>query len=206
VASRAALFVFVPAALVFAGRVRPTADRAAHGLPWRRWAASAAVVAIALAAVWMLHGPLLAAWHANMGAVEYARIDLADWPRNQWSSGQEAPALAATRPNFVKALSVDAGNRTAHHRLGLLARLERDFETAATELQAARDVDPNHWGINKPLGLTYVWLGDFERAEPLLRTVGGVSRELEVYAWWWGTQQRADLAAFARHMAARLPR
>jgi hypothetical protein len=54
------------------------------------------------------------------------------------------------------------------------------------------------------LGYDYVWLGQFDRAASLLARIPEAGDELGVYAWWWGTQGREDLAERAAQMAVRL--
>lgn len=148
--------------------------------------------------------PLLAAWHANLGAVAHDRIELSGWPRGEWDDGSNAALLGQAEPALQKAIALDASNRTALHRLGSAAMLGRDFPRAIRYLQRAYDSDPRHRGITKALGYGYVWLGESDRAAPLLARIPEARDELEVYAWWWGTQGRKDLAERARHMVGLL--
>jgi hypothetical protein len=37
-----------------------------------------------------------------------------------------------------------------------------------------------------------------EKAQVLLRQIPEAAEELDVYIWWWTTQQRSDLSAKAR--------
>jgi lipopolysaccharide biosynthesis regulator YciM len=133
--------------------------------------------------------------------VRFAQAQLAAFPTGEWSTGEEAPVLETTRPLFERALALDRRNVTAHYRLGLLAGLERDFDRAAAHLAAAYAADAGHRGVQKALAYTYVWLGQLERAQPLLAALPEARRELEAYAWWWRLQGREDLAE--RAVAAR---
>ena len=159
-----------------------------------------AALSVALLGLVWARRPLEAAWHANLGAVTYARIELARWPTGQWTTGSLAPALAAANPEFQRALAIDPSQRTAHHRLGLAARLAQDFARAAQHLEQAAATDPGHRGIAKTLAYAYVWLGDFEAARPLLRQAPEAREEMKVYVWWWGQLGRQDLAENARRM------
>jgi hypothetical protein len=47
----------------------------------------------------------MAAWHANLGAVEMARIELADFPSGQWEDGKGAALLAPAEGYFLQALA-----------------------------------------------------------------------------------------------------
>jgi tetratricopeptide (TPR) repeat protein len=136
--------------------------------------------------------------------VRYARVELAGWPTGEWTEAALAPRLAEASESFEAALALEPANVTAHYRLGLQARLARNFEAAAEHLAAAAAADPGHRGLTKTLGYTYVWLGDLEAALPLLRQIPEARSEMEVYSWWWGVQERPDLAQAARRMFRQL--
>ena len=145
-------------------------------------------------------------WQANLGAVEYARIESARWPTGEWAGSSLASALAAAEPRFAAALALDPDNRTALYRLALRARLAQDFVTASAYLEQAARPDPDHRGIAKTLGYTYVWLGRLDTAETQLAGIPEARDEMRVYAWWWGQQGRADLADYAWQMQQQLGR
>jgi O-antigen ligase len=195
VASWGALALLVPAGLS-AEPMMPTA-RGTSGQPGRRAAAAVVVLCLA-AAVGLTWRTWLSAWHANWGTLEFARVQLAEWPTEAWSTGTEAPRLAATRPSFGKALALNPNNVTANYRLGLLAGLERDFAGARQHLSLAHAADPGHRGILKALAYTYVWLGEIQLARPLLAQLPEAAGELSAFTWWWDTQGRADLASQAQ--------
>jgi tetratricopeptide (TPR) repeat protein len=159
------------------------------------------MVALVLAA-WV--GPLRADWYANLGAVTMARIELANWPSNQWDTGSNVAALEPAERLFNQALAANPGQPTAHHRLGLIAMLRRDYVTAIEQLEVANRADPGHTGIRKALGYSYAWVGRLDEAKVLLVNVPEAARELEIYVWWWVEQDRVDLAERATQMLARL--
>jgi hypothetical protein len=198
VASPAALVLLAPAGIA----AWPQAPWAEGG--WRRkadrglaWGAAAIGAALLIGAALAWRG-WLAAWHANWGTVRFAQAQLAAFPTGQWSTGEEIPALEASRPLFERALALNPGNTTAHYRLGLLAGLERDFDRAAAHLAVANAADPGHRGIQKALAYAYAWSGQLERAAPILATLPEARRELSAYAWWWDDQGRGDLAERAK--------
>lgn len=162
------------------------------------------VIAGLAALAFVTRHPLGALWQANVGAAEMARITLADWPTGVWDEGKDAARLTRPEARFQAALDALPENRTAHHRLGLLAMFRQEYETAAVHLERAYERDPNHRGIQKSLGYTYVWLGNYDQALPLLEPIPEIRQELEVYSWWWETQGRSDLAARAAEMVVRL--
>ena len=163
--------------------------------------AAAAGVLILLLVNWPT---LSAAWQANLGAVQMAKIELKNFPTQTWEEGTLAQDLAPVESQFRQALLLNPEQKTANYRMGRIAMLRHDFAEAAAFLSKAHQVDPTHRGITKLLGLSYTWSGQFEQAIPLLSQIPGVSQELGVYAWWWQTQGREDLSAYAAQMEQQL--
>lgn len=200
------LLLVLPGMAVAAVRLPGRCTRPARRVrvPQRALAIGAAL-AIALAALGLrLRQPILAAWTANLGAVEMARVELADFPTGAWDDGRDLPRLAGAEGLFWQALQRHPFNRTANHRLGLIAMLRRDFPAAVARLEVARRADPAHRGIAKALAYSYVWAGQFDQALDLLPQIPEARDELAVYPWWWGTQGREDLSANAGAALARL--
>lgn len=171
----------------------------------RRWLwAGAAVVAALLVAAVATRSTWLAAWHADLGAVDMARVELRGFPSGSFDDGRRVGELAAAEARFQAALAYDPANRTANHRLGLIYLLRRDFPAACAYLEQARAVDGGHRGVQKSLGYCYAWAGQPDRAAPLLADIPEARDELGNYAFWWREQGRPDLAAHAEATAARL--
>ena len=78
--------------------------------------------------------------------------------------------------------------------------LVRDYPQAIHYLKIAYQSDPAHRGIQKALGYSYTWAGDFQNAYALLAILPEAPRELESYAAFWQQQGRPDLAANAVEM------
>ncbi|MBI4761683.1 MAG: tetratricopeptide repeat protein [Chloroflexota bacterium] len=159
--------------------------------------------ALAIALIWLLAAlfnlkQIRAVWQANLGAVQLAKVELAEFPESGWAGERIVPHLAAADASLQTALGLDPANRTANHRLGLIAMYRRDFVSATRFLEAALDRSPSHRGIIKALAYCYVWLGDVERAQVFLAQIPEAAEELDVYIWWWQTQNREDLSANAR--------
>ena len=171
-------------------------------LKWVGQAPAFLVLAVAIGVT--LYQPWRAVWYANLGAIKMARVELAHWPTHRWDDGRNVTALSSSEALFNQALAANPASRTAHHRLGLIAWLRQDFTTAADHLEAAYKVDGKHHGIGKALGYAYVWTGQYDEALALLLNVPESSRELEMYARWWHTQQRDDLSAKAKQMLKQL--
>jgi tetratricopeptide (TPR) repeat protein len=157
----------------------------------------------AIVLLWLVmalaNGRLLrGAWQANLGAVELAKVELTGFPESGWAGEAIVPRLASADASLRAALRLDPANRTANHRLGLILMYRREFDSAAHFLETALSQAPAHRGIIKALAYCYVWLGDMEKAQVLLRQIPEAAEELDVYIWWWTTQQRSDLSAKAR--------
>ncbi len=143
-------------------------------------------------------------WHANLGAVQMAKVELMGFPTDQWTDPSILPKLEQADASLHSALQADPTNRTANHRLGLIAILREDFLSAASYLEQAIQETPDHRGVIKSLGYCYVWLGEMEKAAPFLARIPEAQEEMNVYAWWWGVQGRPDLAEKATIISSRL--
>ena len=137
---------------------------------------------------------LRAAWFANLAAVQMARVELAGFPTGHWTEPAVALELEPINSTLHSALDADSTNRTANHRLGLIAMLRGDFPSAVAYLENAHSAALNHRGIIKSLGYCYVWLGETEKAQLLLRNISESKHELVVYVGWWGERGRPDLS------------
>jgi len=169
---------------------------------WKFYTAWIAVVIIIMVVPRTLTGHSLAAdWVTNQSALAMARIELKGWPTGQWDDGHKAAELIPANLLFQQAAAIDAENRTAQHRLGLIAMVQRDFETAVTHLETAYELDPHHRGIVKTLGYSYVWQGDLEKATFFLGNIPESQQEMEAYIHWWRVQQQPELATRAEQMA-----
>jgi O-antigen ligase len=146
--------------------------------------------------------PILSAWYTNLGAVEMAKVELADFPTNIWDEGQHTTQLATAESLFYQALDYEPENPRAHYRLGLIALSKRDFPEAVEHLEMAHQGDPYHRGMLKALGLAYVWNGQVADAVPLLSLIPEARQELSIYPWWWQEHDRPDLAAYAQQYLA----
>lgn len=136
-------------------------------------------------------------WYANLGAVQMAKVELAGFPDAGWAGNNIAPKLDIADSTLRSSLQFDPTNRTANQRLGMIAMLRQDFETATDYLETAHKQTPGHRGIIKSLGYAYAWSGDINRAQLLLSQIPEVYEELDVYTWWWESRGRVDLSGNA---------
>ncbi len=143
-----------------------------------------------------------AQWYANLGALAQARVELVGWPTSKWDTGRNLERFAEAAALFEQALVLDPDNRTAHHRLGLVAMVAREYEVAISSLKRAEAQAHSHRGVIKSLGYSYAWLGQYEQAAHYLTNLRETRAEMTFYVGWWRQQNRRDLAAQAEEMTA----
>ena len=200
--SQAALFLFALPGLAVAASL-PQEQVTSLPVGYGGWVVGSTLLTFAiLAGFWFIatrQSPV-STWQANLGAITMARAELAEWPTNEWDDGSNIDALLPAEVLFESSLIADPGNRTAHHRLGMVAMLRRDYERAINHLETADQLGRPHQGIRKMLAYSYVWAGRFEEAQHLLAEIPEARSEMGIYSWWWKIQGRDDLAAFAEQI------
>ncbi|MCA9934927.1 MAG: O-antigen ligase family protein [Anaerolineales bacterium] len=199
--SRGLLLLLLHAGLV-APLVQPGQSkfwhRLRHDWVWQ-WAAATLLLVIVLS-LFSYRRHIQASWQANRAVVALAQLELADFPTGEWQTVAELPDYQPVIARLQQAAQLDSANRTANYHLGRLALLQQDFATAVFYLERAYKTDPNHRGIRKALGYSYLWSGQLNKSFPLLATLAEVPGELDTYPWWWQSQNRDDLATLAQQM------
>jgi O-antigen ligase len=159
---------------------------------------SSAVLLVSIGTTLVFHRTIIAQWHANLGMIEMAKVELADWPQQLAENQVYLDGTIKAAENRLKtALEFDSGNRTANYLLGRIAVERRDFDTAIQYLEKAYSHDQRYYGIRKNLGYSYVFAGQIDAAHILLEHVNEAKEDMRLYNWWWGIQGRNDLAMFA---------
>ena len=206
--SHGAVLLFYPLGITMIGRVdrSGSAERAFQQSTsvssWNRIIIGTLLAVIAILALNL--NKIRPLWYANLGAVQMSQVELKDFPTGQWATSEIVPSLELADTTLQSALHFEPRNQTANYRLGLISMLRQDFRTAAANLETAYQKAPNHRGIIKSLGYCYVWLGEMEKAQTLLDQIPEAKHEMEVYIWWWGTQDRPDLSERASRIASLL--
>jgi len=165
-----------------------------HG---RRWVLPAATVGLFLVAVGASLHPLPATWHANLGSVRQAHGDLLP----SLSDGERARLRREAAEHYRRSIQIASSNRTAQQRLGWMLVDENRFHEAVEHLEVAWQADPDNTTTQKALGLAYVWVGELERAQPLLQGVTDIVQELNTWGWWRGTEGQTEQAINAYRMS-----
>jgi hypothetical protein len=179
------LFALLPMAFVMVG-ARLAARNTA---PQLRLAQSGLVFASLAALGLLFWQPLLAAWHANLGAVVQARAELAihDPIRSDTPSLDEARTMADLSPamaEFEQALALDPANPTARQRLSQIALARGQTERALVHAQAAWDAGHRDAITRLVLGDAYVAHGRVGEAVVLVRGIGQAEPRFRGQAWY----------------------
>ena len=97
--------------------------------------------------------PFFASWYANIGAIKMAKIELENWPRGEWASGDQSDTYLSVENYFHQSISYQELHPTSQYHLGLIAMSGLDFDLALDYLETAFDIFPEHRGIKKKSGL-----------------------------------------------------
>ncbi|MEK7325859.1 MAG: O-antigen ligase family protein, partial [Chloroflexota bacterium] len=164
------LFVF-PGLSVAATEPEALTERRPLNGRWKLALGAGVLVAVAGMFV-AFRQQVLAAWYANLGAVEMARVELAGWPETaRWQSDFALAELEPAEALFNQALQLAPGNVTANYRLGLIAEKQGNETEAVARWSQANQATPSHRGVRKVLGYAYVWQGLLDRAAALLSDI-----------------------------------
>ncbi len=157
----------------------------------RRMTAAGVVVALALTVIF--HRPLVAAWNTNIGALTETRGEL----MSHLTDDQRILHFLSAEGWYQNALDTEPNLSNANRRLGNLeVKLER-FEKAVPLLEAAYAREPTNPATVKGLGLSYVWVGETEKAAEVLSQLENITdMKNELYTWGhYRTEQGKTLMA-----------
>jgi tetratricopeptide (TPR) repeat protein len=139
---------------------------------------------------------------ANLGAVKMAKAGLVNWPTGKWDSGENPDKYNEAKNLLLQSIRINPAQPSALYRLGLVSVFDRDYAAAAAYLERALALNPDHPGIIKSLGMSYVWLGRYQEAVSLIGSLEDTAKELAIYQSWWLSQGRQDLSERAKEMLA----
>lgn len=156
---------------------------------WTRWVPVLAAEALLVLLVVILHRPLLGAWHANLGAVAQARVELNIYDPAHFDDPtldlvRQKEDLGAAEREYARALRWDAGNLTAQQRLAALALSRAQYNKGLAAAQAL-------WARGHRDDITRLLLGDAlvaagqpEAAADTVRGLNWAEMRLRGHAWY----------------------
>lgn len=164
--------------------------------PRRVALATLTVVVLGVGAVFLLADD----FYVNLGSLHQTRADLLP----SLDDAERGQTLEQAARYYQRALDINRDQPSAHWRLGLVALNADRFPDAVEHLQIAWAALPGHRGVQKALGLAYLWVGQIEQAEELLASLDEMPSELDTWSWWRGEQGQDQLADYARQLRSRL--
>jgi O-antigen ligase len=145
--------------------------------------------------------PADAAWHANLGGLREIHASAPGL-----TPALRRAAIASAEGEYLRSVTIDPRQPTAHRRLGLLAMAQERFDDAVRHLEVAASAVPENWTTRKALGLAYMWTGNVEQASHILESLGGadIVGELNTWSWWRESRGEVALAMRAAQVSLRL--
>ena len=191
--SRALLLGFAPLGLIWAAGQTIAPQRVDHRATPRRfssylgWAAVAVVILLAVGGiVWR---PAMGMWHANMGALEQSRVELAAYDPKKpidptLDEVRQSADLSAAEQSFARALELDAGNATARQRLAAIALSRGEYDAALAHTQAAWDAGHRDDATRLLYGDALAAAGRVEQSVRVVRGLEWAERRFMTRAWY----------------------
>jgi FtsH-binding integral membrane protein len=139
-------------------------------------------------------------FRANLCALEHTRSELDP----DLAEPQRERMRFNAKLDCQMALDINSQHPAANWRLGLMALNADDFDLAVKHLEIAWKAMPGHRGVQKALGLAYLWQGQIELAQEKLAPLEEMVQELDTWSWWRGEQGQDDLSAYAQELHLRL--
>ncbi len=210
--SRALFLLFIPYGLLASASSMVNAESevevSATRETWTRFAyeLTLAIVCFAIVVWW---SPILSAWHANLGAIAQARVELSQYDQATFDVlslddiRQQADLGRAIR-SFEKALARDPTNLTAHQRLASIALARGDDAQALAHMQAAWDAQHRDPTTRLLLGDSLVATGNVDLAVEIVRDQKFAKDRLAGQAWsryWEAGRWKQALSAWQAVLA-----
>jgi hypothetical protein len=206
----ALLLLLIPFGLLLSAGREHRAPK--HAGPALGLAATAGLVLTACLAALIAVGPgsIRAAWHANLGALTQARLELGTY--DAYERDPTLTGLRRTLPldpaltRFRRALDRDPAQPTARQRLAMIALARRRYDDALTHTGRLWQAGYRDRVTRLLHGDALVAAGRVDEAVPLLESLIFARERLLGQAWEYHQLGDAEREAHARAAAARLPR
>lgn len=195
--------LFVPLGLIMPANGAQAGERRGFGKPGVWLAAIGIAVVLAVAG----RNQLAALWHANLGSVAQAKVELRDYsfPERLVDYVRRDGDLSAAEREFQQALTSDPANRTARQRLALIALGRSEHEQALAYIEPAYARDGSNRVTRQLLCEAYLGLGRLDEAYQACAGVPEAARRLQGVAnVRYDPIKDTQRAAWARELAQRL--
>ena len=193
-ASRGIALMWAPVGLISATARPPAGDAPASGprgiSPWW-WLAPALALLVVLGLFWR---PLVAAWHANLGAVAQTATELSAYDYQvrdpSYDEIRRQEDLSAARASFERALDLQPTQPTARTRLAQIDLARGDYEAALDHALTAYEAGHHDRVTRLVLGDALVANGQVRTAAALVEGLERASMRLQgqAHARYWNHQ------------------
>ena len=199
--SQGVLLLFVPLGIVMAavgiGRGRSPANFPSSKQSWRNKVARLGIALLGVAVIGLIAWrPILAAWYANLGALDQSRIELRAYDPNHFDSHSlDQVRRSENLDNAIRllqaAIRIDPAQPTARQRLAGIALSRGDYAAGLEHMQAA-------WNAGYRDAVTRMLLGDADiatgRPQEAAQVTKGLSRAADRFKFqaWYRYWLKAD--------------
>jgi hypothetical protein len=133
--------------------------------------------------------PLLAAWHANLGAVHQARAELALYDAERAADltldqVRRRVDLARAERQYGQALLLDTGHAQARVQLAQIALSRAEYAQALAQARAAWQAGHDDWRTRLTLGDALVAEGHVAQGVEVVRGLPRAEARFEAWAWY----------------------
>jgi hypothetical protein len=153
-----------------------------------RWLAVGVTLVVLLVLFATLWRPLLASWHANLGAVRQTRIELRTYDYRHFDNPtldqvRQRQDLSPAVRSFERAIALDPGQVTARTRLAQIALARAEYEEALQHALAPWQAGYRDRVTRLVLSDALVARGDVEQAAALVRGLERAQERLQGQAY-----------------------
>lgn len=169
---------------------------------WKRFSYEL-LIAISCFAVVVWRFPILSVWHANLGTLAQARMELSRYEQTEFDQLtldeiRQQEDLGYAIRSFERALSLNPSNLTAHRRLASIALARGDEAQALAHMQTAWQANHRDATTRLLLGDSLVATGDVDQAVDVIHGLTFAKERLASQAWsrYW-VHDRPEQAIYA---------
>ncbi|MGC9349157.1 MAG: tetratricopeptide repeat protein [Anaerolineae bacterium] len=217
--SRGVLLLFVPFGLLVAARsiVNQGSPVTVRRMPRSRPGRAIALVLLltlgVLGTIVLIKGGPVGAWHADLGAVAQARVELNVYDSHRFNelsiqAVRRQEDLSAAIAHFERAMTLSTSNPTARHRMAQILLARHVYDAALRTIEGAWDAGHRDRVTRLLYGDALVAAGRVDEAIAVLNADGGALEfaRARLLGQAWGYHQAGDRQreAWAREAAERV--